>query len=81
MKILLHVCCGPCSVYPLKKLREEGHQVEGFSYNPNIHPFKEFKRRIAALQKFSEQEKFTIDIDNRYGLKQFLKQVVFNENV
>lgn len=79
MKILLHVCCGPCTVYPLKKLREEGHQVEGLFFNPNIHPFKEFKRRIAALREFSEQEKFTVDIDNRYGLQQFLHRVVFNE--
>lgn len=79
MKVLLHVCCGPCSVYPLKKLREEGHQVEGLFYNPNIHPFKEFQRRITALNEFCELEKFTVDIDSRYGLKEYLRQVVFNE--
>ena len=79
MKILLHVCCGPCSVYPLRKLREEGHQVEGLFYNPNIHPFKEFKQRIAALNEFAELEKFTVDVDEKYGLKEYLRQVVFNE--
>ncbi len=80
MKILLHVCCGPCALYPLKILREQGHLVEGFFYNPNIHPYREFKRRITALREVAEQEGFTVKIDTGYGLKEYLRRVVFHED-
>ena len=42
MNILLHMCCGPCACYPVPKLRSEGHDITGYFFNPNIHPYKEF---------------------------------------
>lgn len=45
MKLLLHVCCGPCATYPLIVLSDEGIQVEGLFYNPNIHPLEEYNKR------------------------------------
>ena len=80
MKILLHVCCGPCTVYPFASLREQGHAVTGYFYNPNIHPYREFKRRIQALVAFAELNRFKVEIDRNYGLTEYLRQVVFNEN-
>jgi predicted adenine nucleotide alpha hydrolase (AANH) superfamily ATPase len=80
MNILLHVCCGPCSVYPLEFLRGQGHTVSGYFYNPNIHPYREFKRRIGALVEFSEKKEFQVQIDRNYGLTEYLRKVVFNEN-
>lgn len=80
MKVLLHTCCGPCAVYPLEVLRRQGHEVSGYFFNPNIHPFREFKRRIKALVDFSEQKKFKVDIDRNYGLTEYLRKVVFHEN-
>lgn len=51
MTILLHLCCGPCGLYPLRVLREEGHAVTAYFYNPNIHPLPEYlRRRAAAMQ-------------------------------
>lgn len=79
MKILLHVCCGPCAIYPLDLLRREGAEVHGFFHNPNIHPFKEFRRRIGALEELAEKESFAVKIDRNYGLMSFLRQVVFHE--
>ena len=34
-KILLHMCCGPCSCYPVKRLRELGYEPVGYFFNPN----------------------------------------------
>jgi epoxyqueuosine reductase len=79
MKVLLHVCCGPCTVYPLQVLREQGIKVEGYFFNPNIHPFKEFGRRINALKELAANENFTVDIDDIYGLREYLRKVVFHE--
>lgn len=80
MKILLHVCCGPCASYPLKTLQVAGHNVEGFFFNPNIHPYKEFRRRIDALELLCKKTKFNAEIDHNYGLKEFLRQVVLHED-
>ncbi|MEN8135869.1 MAG: epoxyqueuosine reductase QueH [Thermodesulfobacteriota bacterium] len=80
MNILLHICCGPCTAYPLQMLREEGHQVQGYFYNPNIHPFQEFKRRLTGLEEFSRQEELVVDYDREYGLREYLRRVVFNED-
>ena len=50
MKLLLHICCGPCALYPIKELLcRKFDKVTGFFYNPNIHPPSEYKRRKDAL--------------------------------
>ena len=53
MKLLLHTCCGPCEIYPLQQLRHKGLEVNGFFYNPNIHPLSEYKNRRQAVEDFS----------------------------
>ncbi len=79
-KILLHICCGPCTLYPLKVLREEGLEVTGYFFNPNIHPYQEFRRRIRALETVAEIKKLPVIWEKTYGLRPFLRAVVFREN-
>jgi predicted adenine nucleotide alpha hydrolase (AANH) superfamily ATPase len=79
MKILLHICCAPCAVYPSEILSTQGHQVRGFFFNPNIHPYQEFSRRAAALEDFSRQTGLPIIWDRDYPLEEFLRTVVFRE--
>lgn len=43
--ILLHACCGPCSITPIMRLRDLGLAPTLFFYNPNIHPLSEYLRR------------------------------------
>lgn len=50
-RILLHVCCGPCGIYPIEKLQTE-YQVSVFYYNPNIHPEDEYLKRRQAMQDY-----------------------------
>ncbi len=45
MKLLLHMCCAPCSVYPISVIKDENIDFEGIFYNPNIHPQEEFDLR------------------------------------
>ena len=78
--LLLHICCGPCTLYPLKVLRGEGLSVVGFFYNPNIHPYREFRRRIRALETVSQVKGLEIIWDKNYGLRPFLRRMVFREN-
>ena len=79
MKILLHICCGPCTTFPLVELRHERHAIEGYFYNPNIHPFKEFERRLGAVMILAEQTGLVVHYEKAYGLKEYLRAVVFHE--
>jgi len=61
MKLLLHMCCAPCSVYPGIVLSGEGINYEGFFYNPNIHPYEEFQRRRDNVAKYGDLKGITIN--------------------
>lgn len=61
MKILLHTCCAPCLIYPVKRLQEEGFKAKAFYYNPNIHPFSEYNRRKDALEVLSKELQVEIE--------------------
>lgn len=80
MKILLHQCCGPCSIYPLRKMIEEGHDVKGFFYNPNIHPVEEFYKRLESTAILNKSLNITTIINEEYGLTEFVRNVVYREN-
>lgn len=71
MKVLLHICCGPCTIYPLRILREEGHEVTGLFYNPNIHPFSEYEKRKDTLQTLGEMTGLPLIIDETYPIEHF----------
>jgi len=74
MDVLLHICCAPCTIAPLKALRGEGHAVTGFFHNPNIHPFIEFRKRIKAVRVFMETDPIPVEIDETYGLDEFVRR-------
>ncbi|MCS7150631.1 MAG: epoxyqueuosine reductase QueH [Caldimicrobium sp.] len=75
--LLLHICCGPCALYPLEQLKQRGYPVKGLFYNPNIHPYLEFKARIQALETVSKREKVEILWVKDYGLEFFLEETLF----
>lgn len=79
-RILMHICCAPCSVYPIKKLREQGYDIHGFFFNPNIHPFKEYESRMNALKEFAGKIELPVEYHGGYGLKEYLRNVVNRED-
>lgn len=80
MKILLHICCGPCATYPFELLEGEGHEVDGYFYNPNIHPFSEYLRRREAVEKLAEETSRKVIFSPRYDFSQFFRLVAFRES-
>jgi predicted adenine nucleotide alpha hydrolase (AANH) superfamily ATPase len=79
MKLLLHICCAPCAVYPYRSLKEEGVSLTGFFYNPNIHPFLEFRKRFECFEEWAEDENLKCIVRDDYGLEDFLRMVTFRE--
>lgn len=54
--LLLHACCGPCSLEPLKHLREEGFEPTICWTNPNIQPVEEHDKRLQTLLIWAREE-------------------------
>ncbi len=72
-KVLLHICCAPCSIYVLRRLREEEKEVTGYFFNPNIHPYTEFLKRLATLENYAKISLLPLITDKEYDLEGFLK--------
>ena len=75
MKLLLHACCAPCSVQCVEALASEGVRPDLFWYNPNIHPYTEYRSRLDSLRAFAGERALPLIIDNEYGLRSFIKSV------
>lgn len=72
MKLLLHTCCAPCSVYCIKSLRKEGIEPTLYWYNPNIHPYAEYKARRDCLREYVKLVNVELLEDDVYGLDEFV---------
>ncbi len=79
MKILVHMCCAPCSVYPVRIFREQGIEFMGFFYRHNIHPYTECLRREETLKHYAEIAGFRVIYQEGYEMAEFLRNVVFRE--
>ena len=56
-KLLLHVCCGPCSTIPLKQLVNY-FDITLFFNNSNIYPKAEYDRRLDELQRYLKNNNY-----------------------
>jgi len=76
---LVHICCAPCFLYPYKTLLGEGFEVHGLFYNPNIHPYTEYQKRLSALKELEQREGLRIICQDRDDLDAFLQGIAFRE--
>lgn len=53
--LLLHACCGPCSIEPLRLLRREGFEPTICWTNPNIQPVAEHDLRLRTLMGWARE--------------------------
>lgn len=63
--LLLHVCCGPCSEWPVQALREEGFTLEAYYYNPNIQPQAEWDKRLAAMREAARLHDLPLHVEGQ----------------
>ena len=55
-KLLLHVCCAPCSSYVLEYLSNY-FEITVFYYNPNIDTEEEYVKRLRESERFTNNFK------------------------
>ena len=75
MNILMHICCAPCANRPVAQLLDQGHQVTGYWYNPNIHPFTEYRARRNCLREYAAEIGLPLLERDDYGLRPFVRAV------
>ena len=66
-RLLLHSCCAPCSSYVITYLYDY-FDITILYYNPNIHPYEEYKKRkdeqIRLISNFKGVKIIDCDYDN-----------------
>lgn len=56
-RLLLQVCCGPCSTQVIERLRDH-FDMDLYFYNPMIYPRAELDKRAENLEKVAEKSHF-----------------------
>jgi predicted adenine nucleotide alpha hydrolase (AANH) superfamily ATPase len=72
-KVLLHTCCAPCTTYVHKSLVKDGYGVSGFFYNPNIHPYTEYEKRLTAMKLYSIEKELHLIYADLYDIENFFE--------
>jgi len=62
MKVILHICCGVCAAGVVERLTQDGHEVKGFFYNPNIYPQEEYERRQKVACRVARELDFSMEV-------------------
>lgn len=80
MRVLFHICCGPCAIVPLREFMRDGHELSAAFINPNIHPFLEYQKRLEGAQEVLSEFGVELAFQDPYGLHEFMRAVVFHED-
>lgn len=80
MKLLMHTCCAPCSVYCIDELRSRGIEPTLYWYNPNIHPYTEYMARRDCVKEYAQKINVKAVFEDEYGLDEFCKNASKNIN-
>ena len=75
MNTLLHICCAPCANQCIEVLRGDKIEVTGYWYNPNIHPFTEYRARRNCLRDYAATIELPLIEQDDYALRPFIRQV------
>lgn len=74
-KVLIHICCVHCAAYTAEYFKQQGHEVGGYWYNPNIHPYLEHQNRLEAVRKYAAEKGLPLITEQGYDMPEFLSRV------
>ncbi|MBW2997134.1 epoxyqueuosine reductase QueH [Candidatus Woesearchaeota archaeon] len=72
-KLLLHTCCAPCSTHCVKELLAD-YDVVMYFYNPNVHPYGEYIRRLGDAQKVGDKLGVEL-VEGDYDVDEWLSHI------
>ncbi len=79
--MLVHICCSVDSHFFLEKLRADfpDEKLVGFFYDPNIHPYSEYKLRLLDVQRSCKKLGIKL-LEGEYDYEEWIKVVRGLEN-
>jgi predicted adenine nucleotide alpha hydrolase (AANH) superfamily ATPase len=78
-KILIHVCCAHCAAYTAEYWRQQGYEIGGFWYNPNIHPYTEHQQRLESMKSLAQEIELPLIIAEGYDMVEYFRRVAGHE--
>jgi predicted adenine nucleotide alpha hydrolase (AANH) superfamily ATPase len=79
-KLLVHICCAHCAAYTVAHWRQQGYEVSGFWYNPNIHPFTEHQNRLESMKSLAREIDLPLEVAGGYDIIEYFRRVVGHED-
>lgn len=70
--LLIHACCAHCLSYTYEHWKEKGYSPFALFFNPNIHPYREYKKRLGAVREYCQRKKISLEVIDEYPLADFL---------
>ena len=78
-KALIHVCCAHCAAYTAAYWRQQGYEVGGFWYNPNIHPYTEHQQRLESMKSLAQEINLPLIVSGNYDIIEYFRRVAGHE--
>lgn len=78
-KLLLHICCWPDAAVPILDLKDK-YDITCFWYDPNIHPKKEYNKRLKEFKRICKIEKIKY-IEWEYDTETFFENTKWLEDL
>jgi len=74
--LLVHICCAPDALYFLKRLKEDFASADmvGFFYDPNIHPYEEYRLRLVETRRICRELGIPL-IEGEYDPENWMERV------
>ena len=77
--VLIHSCCAHCAAYTVAYLRQQGYEVSGLWYNPNVHPYLEHQQRLESMKSLAQEINFPLIVTEGYDMIEYFRQVAGHE--
>ena len=79
--MLVHICCSVDSHFFLQKLKKiyPNEKLIGFFYDPNIHPYSEYRLRLLDVQRSCDMLGIEL-IEGEYDFRGWMEAVKGYEN-
>ena len=77
--VLIDACCGPCALPALRLFSPPGHAAHLLFYNPNVHPFREYARRLESFEELMRGEGLSYTV-LPYEPEEWIRAVAFGED-
>jgi predicted adenine nucleotide alpha hydrolase (AANH) superfamily ATPase len=77
--VLIHVCCAHCAAYTAAYWWQQGYDVGGLWYNPNIHPYTEHQQRLESMKSLAHEIDLPLIVAGGYDVTEYFRRVVGHE--